>query len=187
MLSLETHLGVTTSPQAPFPTDYVTLLVSTSHRRFGSLSLTAEKGHTPELKRYRRRVLHSKHAQAASPPCWRATLAGRTIGNVCTPDLIGSDDCQTPQEVRVHLVLRVLLAGVGARGHASQAHEPHEALHPFAVDLNTLTKQVNHHAPTAVERILGICLVNQSAQVRVILNHRLDALAVVPSCPANAC
>ena len=27
MLSLETHLGVTTSPQAPFPTDYVTLSV----------------------------------------------------------------------------------------------------------------------------------------------------------------
>jgi hypothetical protein len=25
MLSLEAHLGVTTSPQAPFPTDYVTL------------------------------------------------------------------------------------------------------------------------------------------------------------------
>lgn len=49
MLSLETHLGVTASPQAPFPTDYVTLSVSTSHRRFGSLSLTAEKGHTPVL------------------------------------------------------------------------------------------------------------------------------------------
>ena len=28
MLSLEAHLGVTASPQAPFPTDYVTLPVS---------------------------------------------------------------------------------------------------------------------------------------------------------------
>ena len=45
MLSLEAHLGVTASPQAPFPTDFVTLPVSASHRRFGSLPLTAEKGH----------------------------------------------------------------------------------------------------------------------------------------------
>src|SRR5690606_8440750 len=33
-------------------------------------------------------VLHSKHAQAASPPCRRATLAGRTIGKVCHPQAI---------------------------------------------------------------------------------------------------
>src|SRR5258705_7783023 len=46
MLSLEIHLGVTDSPQIPFPTDYVTLPVSASHRRFGSLSLVAEKGHS---------------------------------------------------------------------------------------------------------------------------------------------
>src|SRR5258705_12142283 len=45
VLSLETHLGVTASPQAPFPTDFVTLPVSASHRRFGSLPLAAEEGH----------------------------------------------------------------------------------------------------------------------------------------------
>ena len=44
MLSLEAHLGVTASPQAPFPTDFVTLPVPASHRRFGSLPLAAEKG-----------------------------------------------------------------------------------------------------------------------------------------------
>ena len=46
MLSLEIHLGVTVSPQIPFPTDFVTLPVSASHRRFGSLPLVAEKGHS---------------------------------------------------------------------------------------------------------------------------------------------
>lgn len=44
MLSLEAHPGVTASPQAPFPTDFVTLPVPASHRRFGSLPLIAEKG-----------------------------------------------------------------------------------------------------------------------------------------------
>ena len=47
MLSLEIHLGVTVSPQTPFPTDFVTLPVSASHRRFGSLPLVAEEGHSP--------------------------------------------------------------------------------------------------------------------------------------------
>ena len=87
MLSLEIHLGVTASPQTPFPTDYVTLPVSASHRRFGSLSLTAEKGHTPVVQLHDR-VLHSKHAQAASPPYGRATLSGRTVRDVSTPDLV---------------------------------------------------------------------------------------------------
>jgi hypothetical protein len=48
MLSLEIHLGVTVSPQIPFPTDFVTLPVSASHRRFGSLPLVAEEGHFPK-------------------------------------------------------------------------------------------------------------------------------------------
>jgi len=56
MLSLEIHLGVTASPQTPFPTDYVTLPVSASHRRFGSLPLTAEKGHAPVALLHRYRV-----------------------------------------------------------------------------------------------------------------------------------
>src|SRR6516165_5530991 len=85
MLSLETHLGVTASPQVPFPTDFVTLPVSASHRRFGSLPLAAEKGHTPILQRQLLRVLHSKHAQATSPPYGRATLAGRTIRFIHSP------------------------------------------------------------------------------------------------------
>jgi len=88
MLSLETHLGVTASPQAPFPTDYVTLPVSTSHRRFGSLPLAAEEGHAPTLQRQFLRGLHSKHAQATSPPYGRATLAGRTPGDVPRPEPI---------------------------------------------------------------------------------------------------
>ena len=87
MLSLEAHLGVTASPQAPFPTDFVTLPVSASHRRFGSLPLAAEKGHAPVPQHQLHRVLHSKHAQATSPPCWRATLAGRTIGFIHAPAL----------------------------------------------------------------------------------------------------
>src|ERR1700740_2244330 len=89
MLSLEAHLGVTASPQAPFPTDYVTLPVSASHHRFGSLPLAAEEGHAPVLQRQLLRVLHSKHAQAVSPPYGRATLAGRTVRKIRHPQRVG--------------------------------------------------------------------------------------------------
>ncbi|MEJ2795939.1 hypothetical protein WAE56_21285, partial [Iodobacter sp. LRB] len=78
MLSLEVHLGVTASPQTPFPTDFVTLPVSAGHRRFGSLPLVAEEGHSPAQHQRLAGILHSKHAQAASPQSMQATLAGRT-------------------------------------------------------------------------------------------------------------
>jgi hypothetical protein len=50
MLSLEAHLGVIASPQAPFPADFVTLPVSASYRRFGSFPLAAEKRQAPYCK-----------------------------------------------------------------------------------------------------------------------------------------
>jgi hypothetical protein len=88
MLSLEAHLGVPASAQAPFPTDYVTLPVSASHSRFGSLPLAAERGHAPVPQRELLRVLHSRQAQAASPPYGRATLAGRTVREILNPQLV---------------------------------------------------------------------------------------------------
>jgi hypothetical protein len=47
MFSLEAHLGVIASPQAPFPADFVTLPVPASYRRFGSFPLAAEERQTP--------------------------------------------------------------------------------------------------------------------------------------------
>ena len=41
-------------------------------------------------------VPHSKHAQAASPPCRRATLAGRTVGEIRYPQTIGPVRLEIP-------------------------------------------------------------------------------------------
>src|SRR3954471_12648361 len=80
MLSLGTHLGVTTSPQAPFPTDYVTWSVSDqspplrltpSRSRGRSCSATSTSASLN---------MHSRHAQATRPPYRRASLARRTVG-----------------------------------------------------------------------------------------------------------
>src|SRR3954452_5753297 len=96
LLSLETHLGVTTSPQAPFPTDYVTwsvseqspplrLTPSRSRRRACSATSTSTSLN-----------MHSRHAQAPCPPSRRASLASRTVSDVTTPIFVGSPPVQAP-------------------------------------------------------------------------------------------
>src|SRR5206468_11561512 len=87
MLSLETHLGVTASPQAPFPTDYVTLPVSGKSPPF-RLTPSRSRGRARSLPQHRlHRAVHSRHAQATLPPCGWAALSGRTVRHVGGPHL----------------------------------------------------------------------------------------------------
>jgi hypothetical protein len=83
MLSLETHLGVTTSPQAPFPADFVTLPVS---GKSPPLRLTS-----PRSRRRACSKLHAFHpcSSAVSPSMRRGrTTSRRTPGDIPAPDLI---------------------------------------------------------------------------------------------------
>src|SRR5690606_41454732 len=75
-------------------------------------------------------ALHSKHAQAASPPCGRATLAGRTIGEV-------SD----PQSIRA-IGLKVTLDQISG---ACRCAIWHSGTHPFATS-DTLYTKATHQA-----------------------------------------
>src|SRR5439155_27368434 len=89
VLSLETHLGVTASPKASFPADFVTLPV------FGKspplrLTPSRSRGRACSLLQHQlRRAMHSRHAQATRPPFGRASLAGHTVGKVGNPFLVG--------------------------------------------------------------------------------------------------
>ena len=88
VLSLETHLGVTASPQAPFPADFVTLPVFSKSPPL-RLTPSRSRGRACSLLQHRlRRAMHSRHAQATRPPFGRASLAGRTVGEVGDPQLI---------------------------------------------------------------------------------------------------
>src|SRR6266849_882408 len=85
MLSLETHLGVTASPQAPFPADYVTLPVSGKSPPL-RLTPSRSRGRACSLLQHQlRRDMHSRHAQATRPPFGRASLSGRTVGFIHAP------------------------------------------------------------------------------------------------------
>lgn len=76
-------------------------------------------------------VLHSKHAQAASPPCRRATLAGRTVGEIRHPQLIRTVSC----EVSLHevpragsCIIRYCGAHLFAPADALDTERPHQSL-----------------------------------------------------------
>ena len=92
MLSLETHLGVTASPQVPFPADFVTLPVSGKSPPLRLTPSRSRRRACSLLQHQRHRAMHSRHAQATRPPSGRASLAGRTVGDVGNPDLVGLPD-----------------------------------------------------------------------------------------------
>jgi site-specific DNA recombinase len=84
-----------------------------------------------------------------------------------TPHRIWSLHGYAAQQIRIHLVLRMLTACVRPRRHPRQSHRAHESLHPLAVDDMPEPAQVHHHAPTAVKRPSRVFLVNQSAQQQI--------------------
>src|ERR1700687_4941939 len=110
MLSLETHLGVTASPQAPFPADFVTLPVSDKSPPLRLTPSRSRRRACSLLQHQLRRVMHSRHAQATRLPYGRVSLAGRTVGDVGSPHLIGPLDDHSAEQIGVD--------GVTLIGHA---------------------------------------------------------------------
>jgi hypothetical protein len=62
-------------------------------------------------------------------------LGHRDIRNVRAPHLIDPLDRDPAEQVRVDLMLRCRLAGVGALVDRHQPHQTHEPLDPLAIDL----------------------------------------------------
>ncbi len=154
VLSLETHLGVTASPQAPFPADFVTLPV------FGKspplrLTPSRSRGRACSLLQHRlRRAMHSRHAQATRPPFGRASLSGRTVGEVGHPKLVGT----TRLELTVDPIERPFGAFLSDCGpaltpthHALQAQRVHQPLDRAARDHDVLAAELPPHLACPVD------------------------------------
>src|SRR4051794_34107132 len=176
LLSLETHLGVTTSPQAPFPTDYVTwsvsdqspplrLTPSRSRRRSCSATSTSTSLN-----------MHSRHAQATRPPYRRASLARRTVGDVGHPKLIG----QLGTELALHQVGRGPRTAVALRGthtappaHPTKLRLAHQTRHSVVAGRHALLAQLRMHPwrPVGASRTL-VDDANLLHQLRVALSAR---------------
>jgi len=79
------------------------------------------------------------------------------------PDLIGPDNGQGAQQIRVFLVFRVRPRGSGPWINGLQAHFAHQPRHPFVIDLITMHFLEPHgHLAVAIERGFGVFLVNRT-------------------------
>src|SRR5512135_310883 len=80
----------------------------------------------------------------------------RDVGDVGGPDLVGTLDFELAQQVRVHLVARVLLARVWLAVQRLDAHAPHQRGHVLAADLEALAVEHVAQHPTARKRTLQV-------------------------------
>jgi hypothetical protein len=74
----------------------------------------------------------------------------RDVGDVRAPHLIDPLDRDPTKQIRVDLVRRCRFAGVWSLVDRHQPHQPHQALHPFAVHHVALGRQPRRHAARAV-------------------------------------
>ena len=74
----------------------------------------------------------------------------RNIGDVTGPNLVDVIDRQISEQIRENLMFRMGSAGVGFRVNRLYAHQSHQALDPFAVDLTALPAEMSRHRPAAV-------------------------------------
>jgi hypothetical protein len=148
VLSLETHLGVTTSPQAPSPADFVTLSV---FDKSPPLRLT--------LSRSRERScynsMHSRHAQALPPPQRGGDLQRLGVPYVrsATQSLLGRLG-----ELSLHQIRRPVLTGIThCRAHkptflnAPQPGVTHQSRDSLTCHMHALTQnQLGMHPRSSV-------------------------------------
>ena len=155
--------SVTISPQAPFPTDFVTLPVSGKSPPFRLTPSHNGRRACPALHRKSHRVLHSKYAQATSPPCRRASLAGRTVGDIRCPDLIRRRRCK----VAIQQILRHRQAVPRVRRHL---------VAPLVAGVNTMLAHQSFHAFLRFLIAEGKCAVNLADAVPVVAQWKLSSL-----------
>jgi hypothetical protein len=72
-------------------------------------------------------------------------LGHRDVGDVGTPHLVDPLDREPAQQVRIDLVRRCRLARIRALVDRRQSQQPHQALHPLAVDPMALGRQPCRH------------------------------------------
>ena len=113
MLSLETHLGVTTSPQAPFPADFVTLPVSGKSPPLRLTSPRSRRGgmfKTPCIPSMPKRCFPTMRRGS--------TTSRRTVGDVSHPEPI--------RAVRVELPINSSHCTLGPPGSGGHPPVPRE-------------------------------------------------------------
>jgi hypothetical protein len=76
-----------------------------------------------------------------------------------TPNLVGPLNAHVPQQIRINPMAGSGGTQLGFGIDRLQAHQPHQPLHPLAVDFLPLLDQPFPEPPTAEEGVGGVLLI----------------------------
>jgi len=79
------------------------------------------------------------------------SIGHREVAQIRRPDLVRLIDGQAPQSVGIDLVAFARFAGPGLGIQGLKTHQPHPALHPFAVDSMTSVIQLIPYTAAALK------------------------------------
>src|SRR4029079_12327755 len=107
------------------------------------------------------RPVHDRHQGEEPPP-------HLDVGYVRAPDLVLPLDRQVAQQIRIDLVLRMRLTGLGPLIDRRQAHPGHQPTDAMAPDATAVAPQMPRHLPRAVPGRLQELLVDETHQKQVL-------------------
>jgi len=90
--------------------------------------------------------------------------------------MIGPLDVQTPQQVRVDLVLRMRETGPGPRVDGFQPHSSHQTLNALTVDFVAQSAQIVPHRSGTPCWVLQVLLVDKPHQLQTLGLDRLGLI-----------
>ena len=108
-----------------------------------------------------RRPVHDRHQI-------KKAALNRNVGDVGTPDLIGTAYPQIPQQIRVNPVFRMGLTGSWRLIDRLQAHQTHQASNAMTADANALSSQLTRHLPGTVKWIFEKQLIDAPHQRQIL-------------------
>ena len=94
------------------------------------------------------------------------------VSYIGRPNLIGLINGHILEQIRIDLVARMGPTGLGLWIDRLKAHQPHEPLHPLAVDLIAQTAKIIAHTAAAAKWPFKVLLVDQAHVFQILGRDR---------------
>ena len=109
----------------------------------------------------------------------------RDVGRIQCPHLVGPVDIQSAQQVGIHFIPRVLLAGAGLPEERRHTHARHQRADVYPPDRVPLPIQLVAHHARAHERVLQVQCIQATHQPQIGRADRrgdiVDAARLIPA------
>jgi hypothetical protein len=96
----------------------------------------------------------------------------RDISDVGAPHLIATIDDQAPQQIRIHLMIRMPFAGVGFLIGRLDSHHPHQPFGPLAVHRPAFPTEYRRHSARSIKRPRQMQLIHPPHHRKIVRAYR---------------